>query len=166
MQDTLDPTDLRILRLLQADASMSASEIADKVGLSQSPCWRRINRLEEHGLIRRRVALLDAAQLGLELVVFVTVSLTAHGRQSLDAFETAVREFPEVVECYTITGGMDYMLKIVARDMKHFEQFLRNSLSQLEGVREMHSHVAITEIKCTTELPLATTIAEPARPRR
>jgi len=154
MQANLDQTDLRILRLLQRDASMSASEIADKVGLSQSPCWRRINRLEDSGLIRARVALLDSSRLGLDLVVFVSVSLTAHGRHSLDAFENAVREFPEVIECYTITGTMDYMLKIVTRDMKHFEQFLRQRLSQLDGVREMHSQVAITRIKSTTELPL------------
>ena len=154
MAITLDSTDIRILELLQRDAGMSVTDIAEKVGLSQSPCWRRINRLQENRLIRRRVALLDPVQVGLGLVVFITVSLSAHGRQSLEEFEDAIRRLPEVTECYTITGNMDYMLKIVTRDIQHFEQFLRNRLSQVQGVREMHSHVAVTEIKCTTELPL------------
>jgi Lrp/AsnC family transcriptional regulator len=83
------------------------------------------------------------------------VSLSAHGRQSVETFEEAIRQLPEVTECYTITGSMDYMLKVVARDIEHFEQFLRQRLSQLQGVREIHSSVALTEIKCTTELPLA-----------
>jgi len=154
MHEHLDATDMRILRLLQQDASMSATEIADKVGLSQSPCWRRMQRLEQQGYIRRRVALLDPQALGLGFVAFVSVSLSAHGRQSLSGFEDAVRKFPEVVECYTVTGQMDYLLKVVTRDIKGFEQFIRQRLTQLEGVREMHSQVAVTEIKCTTELPL------------
>jgi Lrp/AsnC family transcriptional regulator len=154
MQTHLDKTDIHILELLQRDAALSAAEIAERVGLSQSPCWRRINRLEEGGLIRKRVALLDGERLGLDLVVFIMVSLTAHGRQSLAEFEEAIRQLPEVTECYTITGTMDYMLKIVARDIHHFEQFIRGKLAQLEGVREMHSFVAVTEIKCTAELPL------------
>ncbi len=154
MQSSLDATDLRILRLLQHDASLSAAELADKIGLSQSPCWRRVQRLEQRGYIRRRVALLDPQALGLGFVAFVSVSLSEHGRHSLVGFEDAVREFPEVVECYTVTGQMDYLLKVVTRDIKGFEQFIRQRLTQLEGVREMHSQVAVTEIKCTTELPL------------
>jgi len=154
MHEHLDAIDMRILRLLQQDASMSAAGIADKVGLSQSPCWRRMQRLEQQGYIRRRVALLDPQALGLGFVAFVSVSLSEHGRQSLSGFEDAVRRFPEVVECYTVTGQMDYLLKVVTRDIKGFEQFIRQRLTQLEGVREMHSQVAVTEIKCTTELPL------------
>jgi Lrp/AsnC family transcriptional regulator len=154
MQSSLDTTDLRILRLLQHDASLSAAELADKIGLSQSPCWRRVQRLEQRGYIRARVALLDPQALGLGFVAFVSVSLSEHGRHSLAGFEDAVREFPEVVECYTVTGQMDYLLKVVTRDIKGFEQFIRQRLTQLEGVREMHSQVAVTEIKCTTELPL------------
>lgn len=154
MQGSLDATDLRILRLLQHDASMSAAEVADKIGLSQSPCWRRVQRLEQQGYIRRRVALLDPHALGLGFVAFVSVGLSEHGRHSLSEFEDAVRRFPEVVECYTVTGQMDYLLKVVTRDIKGFEQFIRQSLTQLEGVREMHSQVAVTEIKCTTELPI------------
>ena len=154
MQSSLDATDLRILRLLQHDASLSAAELADKIGLSQSPCWRRVQRLEQRGYIRRRVALLDPQALGLGFVAFVSVSLSEHGRHSLAGFEDAVREFPEVVECYTVTGQMDYLLKVVTRDIKGFEQFIRQRLTQLEGVREMHSQVAVTEINCTTELPL------------
>ena len=156
MQITLTDTDVRILQLLQQDASLSAASIAERIGLSQSPCWRRINRLEEAGLVKRRVAVLDAPKLGMQVTVFMTVNLSEHGRQSLAAFEEAVGDFPEVLECYTITGSMDYMLKIVTRDIQHFERFLRDHLSRLAGMREMHSYVAVTEIKCTTELPLAT----------
>ncbi len=156
MQIELSPNDLRILQLLQTDASLSTAEIAEKVGLSQSPCWRRISRLEQAGLIKRRVAVLDHQKLGMEVVVFVNISLTAHGRQNLAAFEKEIRLFPEVLECYTVTGQMDYLLKIVTRDIQHYESFIRNQLMTLPMIREMHSTIAVTEIKDTTELPLET----------
>ncbi len=156
MQIDLSPNDLRILQLLQTDASLSTAEIAEKVGLSQSPCWRRISRLEQAGLIKRRVAVLDHQKLGMEVVVFVNISLTAHGRQNLAAFEKEIRLFPEVLECYTVTGQMDYLLKIVTRDIQHYESFIRNQLMTLPMIREMHSTIAVTEIKDTTELPLET----------
>ena len=156
MQIELSPNDLRILQLLQTDASLSTAEIAEKVGLSQSPCWRRISRLEQAGLIKRRVAVLDHQKLGMEVVVFVNISLTAHGRQNLAAFEKEIRLFPEVLECYTVTGQMDYLLKIVTRDIQHYESFIRNQLMTLPMIREMHSTIAVTEIKDTSELPLET----------
>ena len=158
MQIALSANDLRILQLLQSDASLSTAEIAEKVGLSQSPCWRRISRLEQAGLIKRRVAVLDHQKLGMEVVVFVNISLTAHGRQNLAAFEKEIRLFPEVLECYTVTGQMDYLLKIVTKDIQHYESFIRNQLMTLPMIREMHSTIAVTEIKDTTELPLETQI--------
>jgi len=150
----LDKIDKKILSLLQRDASLNAADIAERINLSQSPCWRRINRLQEQGYIRKRVALLDAEKLGMDLVVFITVSLSAHGRQSLETFEDHIRQYPEVTECYTITGGMDYMIKTQTRDMHHFEQFIRHELAKMESVRELHSYVAVTEIKQTTEIDL------------
>jgi Lrp/AsnC family transcriptional regulator len=150
----LDPVDLQLLALLQKDASPTTAELADKVGLSQSPCWRRICRLEEMGLIKKRVALLDPEKLGLGVVVFTSVNLSSHHGTALTDFETRVARFPEVVECYTMTGTMDYMLKIVTKDVQHYEIFARKHLAQVPNIREMHSNVAITRIKDTTELPL------------
>lgn len=152
----LTKTDIRILELMQADASLSTAEVAEKVGLSQSPCWRRIHRLEQAGFIKQRVAVLDHAKLGMEVVVFVSVNLTATGRQNLEDFEREIRKFPEVLECYTVTGEMDYMLKIITRDIQHYEAFVRNHLTTMPMIRETHSTIAITEIKDTTELPLKT----------
>ena len=156
MQEKLSGTDIKILQLLQEDANMSSAEIAEKTGLSQSPCWRRISRLEQLGIIRKKVAILDHAKLGMEVVVFVNISLTTHGRQNLAAFEKEIRKYPEVLECYTITGQMDYLLKIVTKDIQHYESFIRNKLMGLPMIREMHSTIAVTEIKDTTALPLQT----------
>jgi Lrp/AsnC family transcriptional regulator len=124
--------------------------------MSQSPCWRRINRLEQAGLIKRRVALLDREALGMDVVVFATVNLTQTGRQNLLAFEEEVERHAEVVECYTMTGIWDYILKIVTRDIRHYEDFVRNTLTANDMIRELHSHIAVTEIKNTTSLPLQT----------
>ena len=150
----LSPTDLRILSLLQGNAALTATDIAERVSLSQSPCWRRINRLEEEGIIKGRVALLDRQKLGFDMVVFAMVSLSAHGRHNLEEFEEEIRHLPEVLECYTITGASDYMLKIATRDIYHYEQFMRQKLSRLSGVQEFHSFITLTEIKYSTALPL------------
>lgn len=156
MRIKLSATDQSILQLLQRDASLSTGEIAEQVGLSQSPCWRRIRRLEEAGVIERRVALLDHKTLGMEVVAFVTVKLSEHGRQNLEDFEHRVSGLDEVLECFTVTGDVDYILKIVAKDIRHFESFLRNQLMTMTMIRETHSAIAVTEIKDTTELPLTT----------
>jgi Lrp/AsnC family transcriptional regulator len=148
--------DVQILKLLQRDATASTASIAEQVNVSQSPCWRRINRLEQEGLIKGRVALLDREALGMEVVVFATVNLTSTGRQNLLEFEREIVRYPEVVECYTMTGIWDYMLKIVTLDIRHYEVFVRNTLTASPSVRELHSHMAVTEIKNVTELPLDT----------
>ena len=150
----MQKSDIKILAALQHDADISTSDLAAKVNLSQSPCWRRVNKFEESGLIRRRVALLDRQKLGLEVVVFATVNLNQIGKQNLLAFERTVESYPEVVECYTMAGIWDYMLKIVCRDIRHYEDFVRDTLSASDAIRELHSHIAVTEIKNTTELPL------------
>lgn len=156
MSEKLDNTDQTILRELQRDCDISTHLLAEKLNLSQSPCWRRINRLEERGLIQRRVALLDRAALGMDVVVFATINLTATGRQNLLSFEEEIVRYPEVMECYTMTGIWDYMLKIVTRDVRHYERFVRETLTANPAVRELHSHMAVTEIKNSTELPLET----------
>ena len=156
MSEPLARQDVEILKLLQQDATTSTAAIAEQINLSQSPCWRRINRLEQEGLVARRVALLDRRALGMEVVVFATINLTSTGRQNLIEFEQDIVRHPEVMECYTMTGIWDYMLKIVTRDISHYEAFVRNTLTASPSIRELHSHMAVTEIKNTTELPLDT----------
>ena len=152
----LDQQDIAILKLLQADASLSSAAIAERLNMSQSPCWRRINRLQQEGLIRHQVALLNRRGLGMDVVVFATINLTSTGRQNLLAFEQDIVQHPEVMECYTMTGIWDYLLKIVTRDIRHYEEFVRNTLTASPAIRELHTHMAVTEIKNSTELPLDT----------
>lgn len=150
----LDEIDYAILDVLQRDAGLSNAELAEKVGLSASPCWRRIRRMEEAGVIAKHVVLLNAQALGLETVVFASIKLSAHSRDSLPLFEAAVKRYPEVMECYTVSGGVDYLLKVVTRDIRGYEQFLRDHLLQMPAVAEVHSRIAITEVKRSTALPL------------
>ena len=154
MTTELNSLDIKILDLLQQDASLTSQQIAERINLSQSPCWRRIQRLREKGLIERQVALLNREKLGMEVVVFATVNLANQGRRGLEAFEEQIKHFPEVLECYTMAGSWDYMLKIVARDIRHYERFIREQLTGLEHIGEIHSHIAVTEIIYSTQLPL------------
>jgi Lrp/AsnC family transcriptional regulator len=155
MPNPLDEIDLRILEALQRDAGVSTAEIAKQVGLSQSPCWRRIRRLESLGVIRGRVALLDSHSLGLEVTVFASIKLSEHGTLSLPEFEAAIESFDEVVEAHAMTGEVDYLLKVVTRDIQAYESFLRGSLLQQPTVREVHSQIVLKSIKNTTRLPLS-----------
>ena len=151
-----DALDKRLLSVLQKNSDISTSALAEQLHISQSPCWRRINRLEEAGIIHKKVALLDREALGIDVVVFATVNLTQTGRQNLLEFESMIEGHPEVIECYTMTGIWDYVLKIVTRDIRHYEDFVRNTLSASDLIRELHSHIAVTEIKNTTVLPIET----------
>lgn len=150
----LDSFERKILRLLQADASLTTAQIAERVGLSPSPCWRRIDRLEREGFIKRRAALVDRRKVGLNAQIFAQVKLNAHGRANLDEFSAAIREFPEVLDAYVLMGSMDFMLRIVAKDIDAYERFFFEQLSKLPGVQEINSTVALSEIKSTTELPI------------
>lgn len=156
MSEKWSKQDVAIMSSLQQDSSVSTAALAERLNSSQSPIWRRINRLEEEGVVQGRVALLDRKALGMEIVVFATVNLTQTGRQNLLTFEREVERHPEVVECYTMAGIWDYVLKIICRDVRHYEDFVRNTLLSGDLVREMHSHIAVTEIKNTTELPIST----------
>lgn len=154
MQSNLDKFDRMILALVQQDASRSTSEIAELVGLSQAPCWRRLQRLKDAGYIRGEVALLDRRKIGLNALIFAQVKLTATGRSNLEDFTLAIRGFPEVLECFVLLGTVDFMLRIVARDIEAYERFFFDKLSRVPGVQEINSMVALSEIKSTTELPL------------
>ena len=150
----LDDLDRAILNELQEDASLSNVELAERVGLSPSPCWRRIRRLEEQGVIQKRVAILDADAVGLPTVVFASVKLKNHGEDALPRFEEKIMGLPQITECYTVSGGVDYLLRIVPTDIRGYESFLREHLLHLPMVAEIHSRIAITQVKRTTALPL------------
>ncbi len=151
----IDATDRLILAILQEDASMATAEIAERVGLSQAPCWRRIQRLKDAGLIKAQVYLLDRRKMGLNAQVFAQVKMSAHGRSHLADFAEAIRGFPEVLDCFVLMGSVDFLLRIVTRDIETYERFFFEKLSQVPGVQEINSMVALSEIKSTTALPLA-----------
>lgn len=150
----LDKIDYKILAALQEDASRSAAEIAEAVGLSQSPCWRRIQRLRDDGYIMKIVALLDRNKLALRSQLFVQVKVTRHDQASLEEFSRAIQEFPEVMECHVVLGVFDFLLRVVTKDMDAYEKFYFEKLSRVPNIREVNSFVAASEIKSTTALPI------------
>lgn len=154
VQPDLDRVDLRILDLLQAHGDLSAAEVGERLGMSASTCWRRVSRLTELGVIRRRVALLEREKVGLQVLVFSHVKVAGHGRDALLRFEQAVRAHPEILECYTLMGETDFLLRIVCRDIKAYEAFFLDHLSRFPGVQSVNSSIALAVIKETTALPL------------
>ncbi len=154
MLNELDAIDLRLLAVMQTDSSLSATELAEKVGISQSPCWRRVQRLKEEGYIKREVALLDGKKLGLNAHIFAQVKLSAHGRAHLAEFSKAVQGFPEVLECFVLMGNVDFLLRIYTQDVEAYERFFFEKLSRLPGIQEINSTVALSEIKSSTALPI------------
>lgn len=150
----LDGMDLKILALLQRRGESTAAEVGTEVGLSQSPCWRRIQRLAETGFIKRRVALLDRKRLGLDVLVFAHVKLEAHGGNKVAEFRDAICKIPEVQECFVLMGQVDFLLKVVTSDIEAYERLFFDAFSQLPGVREINSMIAVSSVKETTELPL------------
>ena len=154
MQKPLDAPDWRILAQLQRDGAATAAEVGEKVGLSQSPCWRRIQRLEEMGVIKQRVALLDRKRVGLNVLIFSHVKLEAHSGDRLEEFRDAIRRIPEVQECFVLMGQVDFLLRIVTADIEAYENLFFERLSKLPGVREINSMIAVSAVKETTELPL------------
>ena len=151
---SLDRIDRRILELLQADGRMSNQELAQKVNLSPAPVLRRVRALEEAGLIRQYVALLDPARLGLGLLAYVTVKLEKKGRMPIEQFRRAVETWPEVVACHSTSGDMDYLLRVYVADLEHFNRFLMNTVLKQSGVIDVRSMFALERVKDTTALPI------------
>ncbi|MBW6530042.1 Lrp/AsnC family transcriptional regulator [Sphingomonas sp. RRHST34] len=149
----LDATDRRLLALLQEDATISIADLAERVSLSPTPCWKRVKRLERVGLIRSRVALLDRGALGLDVTVFVAVRTTQHSDEWLQTFAEGVARIPEVVEFYRMSGEVDYLLKVVARDIADYDRIYRK-LIKVAPLHDVSSSFAMQEIKSTTALPL------------
>ena len=149
-----DAVDVRILDLLQKDASISVADLAEQVGLSSSPCWRRIKRLEEEGVITARVTLLDREKLGLNFEVYATVKLQLPTRENLERFETASRKWADCVECSTVTGPSDYLLRIMTTDIHAYDDFLRDKVLGLGLVSDVQSSIVVRVAKRTTAAPL------------
>ncbi len=152
----IDRIDRRILELLQQDGGLSNQELAARVGLSPSPCLRRVKALEEAGIILNRVTLLDRKKLGLDLTVLILIGMDRHTPERFEEFETKVAELPEVQECYLITGqDADYMLKVVVPDMDAYHVFLLNKITRIPGVSGVHSSFVLRRVIDSTVLPLS-----------
>jgi Lrp/AsnC family transcriptional regulator len=154
MMHEIDELDRRLLRALQQDCSRSAAELAELVGVSQPTCWRRLQRLRESGVIQREVAILDLEKLGLGATVYALVKLSNVGRANLTGFADRIRALPEVVECHVLMGPYDFLLKVITADIHAYERFFFEKLSGLEGVQDITSSVALSEIKPASGAPL------------
>lgn len=150
----LDSIDRRILGLLQDDASLPVQQIADEVGLSVNPCWRRIKLLEEAGVIERRVALVNAAAVGLGVTVFVSIRTNQHNQTWLEAFARGIQGIPEIIECHRMSGDIDYLLKIVVRDIAHYDRVYQKLISAVPGLSDVSSTFSMERLKHGVKLDL------------
>lgn len=149
-----DQFDLKILSAIQADPASTVAELAAAVGLSQTPCWRRLKALEEAGVIRERAVLLDPGKIGLHVNVFAYVRIGKHDEGTLELFEEQVRSHQAIVECFSMAGDSDYVLRVVARSIEDYEKFLKRTLLNLPGVSSVNSTFAMKRVKVTTVLPI------------
>lgn len=150
----IDATDRKILDLMQRDGALTIAEIAERAGLSQSPCWRRIQRMRQEGIILGQTTQLDRRKIGLNAQIFAQVRLSAKGRESIEEFSRAIHAFKEVLDCYVTLGSTDFILRIVTKDIDAYERFFFERLSRVPGIQEINSMVALSEIKSTSALPL------------
>jgi Lrp/AsnC family leucine-responsive transcriptional regulator len=153
--EKLDRYDLRILEALQKDSRISNQELAERIGLSPSPCSRRVKHLEDEGFITRQVALLDRKKLGLSLTAYVLIGMDRHTPERFEHFQSIILKCPEVMECCLVTGmDADYQLKVVVPDMDHYQKFLLGQITRIEGVTSVKSSFVLNQILASTELPL------------
>ena len=155
MNEQLDRTDLRLLAALQDDARLTVAQLAEKVSLSASPCWRRVKRLEEAGYIEGYHAHLSASRLGHGITAFVSVVMGSHTREVARAFEARLQDIPEIIACHNVSGQYDFLLEVVAADLAAYGEFARNVLQDLPGVTELHSSFSLKSLKDQRKLPLA-----------
>ena len=153
MKVELDTKDWAILRLIQRDTTLSLQAIADQVGLSANPCWRRIKRMEESGVITRRVALLDPAKIGAATCVFVTIHTRRHDAEWLEAFQAAIDGIDEIMECHRMAGDIDYLLKLRVEDIAGYDRFYQRLIRRVPDLSDVTASFSMEELKATTELP-------------
>jgi Lrp/AsnC family leucine-responsive transcriptional regulator len=151
----LDAVDRRLLNALQENGRIPVTDLAEIVGLTTSPCLRRLKILEQAGIIRGYAALVDQTKVGLPVSVFISVKLEMQREEALERFEAAMRDCPEVVECYLMTGPRDYLLRVVAKDLAAYERFLKQTLTRIEGVASIESSFALSQVKYSNLLPIA-----------
>ena len=149
----LDRMDRKILDILQRDCTLPVAEIGKQIGLSTTPCWRRIQKLEELGVIQRRVALLDSKKVNVGVTVFVSITTSHHTQDWLDRFHEALKDFPEVVEFHRMSGQVDYLLRVVVPDIERYDAFYKKLITKIE-LSDVSSSFAMEQIKYTTALPL------------
>ncbi|EJG0973411.1 Lrp/AsnC family transcriptional regulator [Vibrio parahaemolyticus] len=149
----MDKIDRQLLHLIQKDATLTTAELADQVGLSASPCARRLKRLEQEGVISGYRAMISRGAVGIVMTVFVEVSLNNHQASSIDEFETAIVDMDEVISCHVVSGAYDYLLEVVSKDLPGYESFTRK-LQRLENVKDIHTHLAIRQVKGNGCLPI------------
>ena len=151
----LDKLDKRILREIQRDGTITNLELAERIGLSPSPCARRVKQLEDAGIILGRVTLLDPKKLDLKLTALIQISMDRHTPDRFEKFEERIASYAEVIECLLITGqSADYQLKVVVPDMEYYQEFLLNKITRIDGVTDVHSSFMLREVQNTTALPL------------
>ena len=150
----IDEFDLRILRQLQENADCSMADLGEAIGLSHTPCWRRVKRLEAEQVIEGKVVLLNPQKLNLGVTVYAYITARNHDEASLNAFESAVQQVEEIVECHSISGDKDYVLRIVVDSVEHYEQLLKKTILRLENVASVNSTFALKQVKYTTKLPI------------
>ena len=150
----LDAIDRKILAALQADGRITMQELADQVGLSVSPCHRRVKLLESRGVITRYIALVDQKAVGLPVSVFISIKLARQKEEDLDRFARAISKWEEVLECYLMTGNRDYLLRVVAADLAAYEAFLKTKLTRLDGIASIESSFALSQVKYSIALPV------------
>jgi Lrp/AsnC family transcriptional regulator len=149
-----DETDFKILRAVQGDATLSSAQVAELVGISQSPAWRRMVNLEKAGAIKKRVTLIDRHVVGLRFMVYVLIRLKDQTQKTVDHFQSRVQAIPEIVQCHMLMGDIDFLLLAITEDLEAFHKLLRESISRIPGVSGIDSRVVVEETKSTTELPL------------
>jgi Lrp/AsnC family transcriptional regulator, cysteine-sensing transcriptional activator len=154
MQSQLDTIDMKILALLQQDASLSTAEVADRVGVSQSPCWRRIQRLREEGFIKATVAIVDSHKVGFNMCIFAQVRMSRLSDEERKEFQRQISDIPEIMECYAVFGDMDALMKIVAPDVTWYQEFMFSVLMKLPGVQDVRSIMTLMAAKNTSAVPL------------
>lgn len=162
----LDAIDRRLLAILQENGRLTATELAERVGLTTSPCLRRLRLLEQAGVIRGYSALLDQEKVGLPINVFVSIKLERQSEAGLRRFEDAVRDCPEVLDCHLMTGPRDYLLRVVAKDLTDYERFVKETLTRIDGIGNIESSFALAQVKHSNVLPVTRADRPPRRPRK
>ena len=154
MNFDIDEFDRHILQILQEDADISMADLGGRVGLSHTPCWRRLKRMETEGIIRKKVSLLAPKKLDLGVTVYAYITIKSHNEDSLNDFESSVQKIDNIVECYSTSGDKDYVVRVIVSSVEHYEQLLKRTLVHLPNVASINSTFALKQVKYTTQLPL------------